>query len=139
MSFKPVSVETTELEFAFSRRSTSAKAQKISASNLATLWSASNIEETLVNGTLLGRKSTDPKRGSQVSRKSMWEATRQVAAQLGEDQSLVLEALDVESYGDLKSSPLLEDRRIVKLAVLGTALSGWIPNVGDASFGLGGV
>ncbi|KAI1149955.1 adenosine deaminase/editase [Nemania diffusa] len=105
-AFRPLSVETTDLEFAFSRRSAAAAAAppcpspalpppshptrgpaiKRTPSNLSTALTASARLETTLNGVLQGRKASDahPRGASFASRRRLWGLAVEVANLLAE-------------------------------------------------------
>lgn len=131
-SFKPFKIDTTDVEFYFSKRSVMARAEKISASNLAAAWSTSGVEETILGGIIQGRKPFDIRGASRMSRRQMWGTALDLARDL--DDNNLRFALDVSTYGDVKEGPLLAARRQVKAEVRGTALAGWVKNEGDSRF-----
>lgn len=133
-SFSPFTVEATDLEFEYSRRLVQDRAENISASNLAATWSYSGVEETIIGGVIQGRKPFSSRGASQVSRRCMWQASRDLAMLL-EDPD-VSSGLLLETYRDVKNGPLLVERREVKSDVRDMALSGWIRNTDGANFGL---
>ncbi|KAG6004643.1 hypothetical protein E4U21_000867 [Claviceps maximensis] len=148
--FAPFHVETTDEEFAFSRRSAmECTATKIAPSNLAAVWTGSGVEETVLGGILQGRKAFEEKGASSVSRRRMWMAAARVAAWLeGDTWRDVRRCLGVgagaggagaggeRTYGEVKECELLADRRRVKKEVCDSALVGWVPNQGDADFSI---
>ncbi|KAG6016076.1 hypothetical protein E4U54_002401 [Claviceps lovelessii] len=139
--FAPFHVETTDEEFAYSRRSAlECPGAKIAPSNLAAVWTGSGIEETVLGGVLQGRRPFEEKGASSVSRRRMWMAAARVAARLeGDAWGDVQRCLDGDgrhSYGDVKNCALLADRRRVKKEVCDSALLGWVPNQGDADFAI---
>lgn len=132
--FRPFSIETTTVEFEYSKQRVETRATKISASNLAAAWSASGLEESTIGGIIQGRKANDVKGASGASRRQMWAAARRVAAQLGwPDQQGSLFCNDYETF---KCSPELAGRRQLKQDVWATALTGWVRNEGDSAFSL---
>ncbi|KAI1747479.1 adenosine deaminase/editase [Xylaria castorea] len=100
-AFRPFSVETTDLEFVFSRRSSAAAAAastllmppscfvktKITPSNLSTAHTASNRTETTLNGVLQGRKASaaEIRGASFASRRRTWGLAIEVAGLLALD------------------------------------------------------
>ncbi|KAI0099830.1 adenosine deaminase/editase [Nemania sp. FL0031] len=94
-SFRPFRVETTDLEFASSRRSaailppTSPDTEpkvKITPSNISTAFTASGRLETTLNGVLQGRKASEAhiRGASFASRRKMWGRAVEVAGLLAE-------------------------------------------------------
>lgn len=95
-AFRPFKIKTTDLEFAFSRRSPTTTTtitpttpgpnptshpNKITPSNLATAYTASGRSETTLNGVLQGRKasSADIRGASFASRRRTWGLAVEVA------------------------------------------------------------
>jgi tRNA-specific adenosine deaminase 1 len=133
--FSPFNVDSTALEFSYSRRNFSYEHSLI-ASNISAIYSPL-FQETLVGGVLQGRKPSDPRGASIVSRRNMWNAVADVRATLrtGESTGIASEV----SYSAFKASALLVNRRKVKADVLDIALKGWVRNDGDGDFHLGEV
>ncbi|KAK7524067.1 adenosine-deaminase [Phyllosticta citriasiana] len=136
--FCPFEVCTTLQEFAWSRRSGQLQNQKLVPSNISALYTAHH-NETLINGVLQGRKQTDPKGASVISRSGFWKSAVEVAKQLP-DSHVGAELIKVLSsssdYGDLKRTKLLQLRQQVKDDCKKNALKGWIPNRDDDNFDL---
>ncbi|KAI1176491.1 adenosine deaminase/editase [Nemania sp. FL0916] len=98
-AFRPFSIQTTNLEFAFSRRSAAATTTtpssptpstvkiKITPSNLSVALTASGREETTLNGVLQGRKAADAdiRGASFASRRRLWGLAVRVAGLLSVD------------------------------------------------------
>ncbi|KAF4344618.1 tRNA-specific adenosine deaminase 1 [Fusarium beomiforme] len=82
-SFREFSIATTDLEFEFSKRAVQARADKISASNLAVTWSRSGFEESIIGGVIQGRKAFKKDAASRVSKSCMWEAANDLACRIG--------------------------------------------------------
>ncbi|KPM45087.1 hypothetical protein AK830_g1443 [Neonectria ditissima] len=137
-SFKEFVTETTGLEFEFSKRTVKARSDKISPSNLATAWSRSGVEETILGGVIQGRKAFNLKGASRMSRRGMWEMARDVASSLDQRDLGTSEYLQSETYRDIKHGPLLAQRKQVKEDTRQMALTGWIENVGGSDFGIEG-
>ncbi|KAH6607387.1 adenosine deaminase editase [Trichoderma cornu-damae] len=144
-AFRPFRVEATGVEFAFSKRAAGARADRISASNLAATWSASGVEETTLGGVLQGRRQFDAGGASKTSRRQMWIAARELsddvsasnrAAGGGGFPGLEEHFSSAASYQDVKDGPLLAERRHVKAQVRQLALKGWVQNEGDSGFGI---
>lgn len=105
------------------------------SSNLSASWSPHH-EETLIGGTLQGRKQFDPRGASKVCKKGMWKLAIDVATALGVP-SLEL-AVTVGSYGALKESERLKERRRVKDNVRSVLMRGrpWVKNEGGEAFAI---
>lgn len=126
-AFKPFRVVPTSREFPFSRRS----GNDVVPSNLASSWTP-NGSETLIGGTLQGRRQFDVRGASRVCKKKMWKLALEVAVVAG--VPAVEGCLRVGKYGDVKSGELLEGRRKVKKEVR-EVLGGWVRNEGGEGFG----
>lgn len=135
-AFKPFTIEASDIEFKYSKRSVQARSSSISASNLATAWSLSGLEETLIGGVLQGRKAFDIRGASQTSKRQMWAAASEVAARLDDPTVAVQHHLNVTTYREVKDGPLLVYRRTVKAEVRKEALVGWIRNEGGSDFSI---
>lgn len=137
-AFRPFEVRTTRVEFGFSRRGLVGEGEKegrgggFVACNLATAWTARGLLEGVIGGVVQGRKQTDPKGGSAVSRRKMWMLAREVARLAVVDESV----FEHGTYAELKESEFLADRRQVKRDIRAHALKGWVRNVGDDDFGI---
>ncbi|RSL46382.1 hypothetical protein CEP53_010355 [Fusarium sp. AF-6] len=134
-AFREFEVITTDLEFEFAKRAVSARAKKISASNLAAAWSDSGVEETIIGGVIQGRKPFSTKGASHMSRRRMWETARELSGSL-ENAGYAPIHLGYSTYHDLKGSPMLADRRQAKQEARQTALTGWTRNEGGSKFQL---
>lgn len=133
-SFRTFAIETTDIEFEYSKRTVSAKTEKISASNVAAAWSRSGVEESIVGGVVQGSKTTDIRGASSMSRKRLWASARNLAAQLDEPYEELRRALRSAEYGGIKQSELLTERNLVIAEAQAKALKGWVKNHGDSSF-----
>jgi tRNA-specific adenosine deaminase 1 len=110
-SWQPFSVQTTGIEFAYSRR------DGMKSSNLSAVVVANRGSEVLIGGVKQGRKQFSGEAGgSMLCKLKIW---REVAALVPE--------VRVESYAQLKTA---ETRNRVKEEVRG-ALGGWIRTGGD--------
>ena len=142
-SFRPFEVEGTKREFEFSKRSSSGASELrtpaatspgwVGPSNLSAL-ATPRRQEILINGVLQGRKQSDPKGASCVSRKSMWRAVVDVTLVAG--LPALAEGLRKRTYGGLKGGGELEAREQVKKEVRTLALKGWKRNVEDEEWSL---
>ena len=118
-AFHPFKVRTTEFEFPFSRRSTASTSK---GSNITALWTP-HTQETLVNGVLQGRKQTDLRGASAISRTKIFGKFHEVSSLPGTlDRK---EVLKIYSYEDIKKCPVLADRREVKKKAKEEVLNGW--------------
>ncbi|KAK8016276.1 hypothetical protein PG993_014465 [Apiospora rasikravindrae] len=148
--FAPFRVDTTDLEFAYSRRgvinrlaqegevagSGGCGPDKMAASNLAVAWTASGLEEASLGGTLQGRKLFDPRGASFASRRKMWTLAVDIASMLGAGLVGLQKTLAARNYGELKQSDMLQPRLDVKRKATSIALKGWAKNEGDDDFSL---
>lgn len=131
-AFRPVVVQTTGLEFASSRRgSRHDEGVRYVASNLATAWTRNGLEETSIGGVLQGRKQSDMRAGSAVSRGKIWTLVQEISHYV--ESAVVSPTLG--TYESLKKSPQLTMRSKVKADVRREALKGWVRNTGDDDFG----
>ncbi|KAK3363342.1 adenosine deaminase/editase [Lasiosphaeria hispida] len=136
-AFVPFQVETTGLEFDFSKRTVAARSDKTSASNLAVAWVRSGIEEGLIGGVMQGRKQFDLRGASAVSRRRMWGLAAEIAGLLGAGaEDGIAGVLAAGTYDEVKEGGLLEARRKVKDEAHRDALKGWLRNMGDGVFSL---
>lgn len=131
-SFRAPDIVTTDLEFSYSKRSSSGE-WKWKPSNVTAVYTP-HFQETLIGGIHQGRKQGDPQAASAIARKSMWRVFVDVAEMLG--SSILLQSACQPSYGKFKASRYLEARRRVSNEVKDRALQGWIPNIGDEDFSL---
>lgn len=129
--FRPFEVQTTGMEFDFSQRRGRREGTKYVASNLAALWTANGLVENIIGGVLQGRRQTDPKGGSAVSRRNMWALARYVAQQVAHIDEVIP---GQGTYKDLKDAEVLAERRQVKQDIREDALKGWVRNIGDEDF-----
>ncbi|KAK8074924.1 hypothetical protein PG997_009587, partial [Apiospora hydei] len=147
--FAPFRVDTTDLEFAYSRRGVISRlareggvvaagvgADKMAASNLAVAWTASGLEEASLGGTLQGRKLFDPRGASFASRRKMWALAAEIASMLGAELVGLQKTLAAQNYAELKQSGMLQPRMDVKRKATSIALKGWAKNQGDDDFSL---
>ncbi|KAI5275117.1 adenosine-deaminase domain-containing protein [Aureobasidium subglaciale] len=132
-AFRPFAVRPTTREFMFSRRIADASTTSIVPSNISSLTYGPK-HETLINGTLQGRKQGDPKGASVVSRRSMWSLALKVATLLA--QPGLVAVLNTQSYADIKASEMLADRQTAKQTARNLSLQGWKRNTGDDEWSL---
>jgi tRNA-specific adenosine deaminase 1 len=131
-AFRPFAVGTTGLEFEYSRRGSShSEGVRYVASNLATAWSCNGLEENMIGGVLQGRKQSDARAGSAVSRGKMWILAQEIARQVKPSRIVATPG----TYEALKNSTGLTTRHKVKEYVREAALRGWVRNTGDDDFG----
>ncbi|KAF3006591.1 hypothetical protein E8E13_007046 [Curvularia kusanoi] len=123
-------VRPTSREFTWSRRNV-APTQKAVASNLSAVYTPS-WQETLIGGVLQGRKQTDIRGASKISRRLSWGLAMQLAALVA--LPLARDVLEQTSYRDVKKYATLEARIAIKQDVQGHGLGGWVKNEGDADF-----
>ncbi|KNG51049.1 trna-specific adenosine deaminase [Stemphylium lycopersici] len=137
--FQPFTVHSTSREFAWSRRAL-APGDKAMPSNLSAVWTP-HWQETLIGGVLQGRKQLDPRGASRISRRGLWIEGVRLAAMVGGVVSTVgsgaLLSKD-ETYGEMKDSSLLKERKRVKEDVQ-SVLKGWLRNTGDDNWSLNDV
>ncbi|KAG9676416.1 adenosine-deaminase domain-containing protein, partial [Aureobasidium melanogenum] len=132
-AFRPFAVRPTTREFSFSRRIVDPSTTSIAPSNISSLTYGPK-QETLINGTLQGRKQGDPRGASAVSRRSMWALAIKVATSLA--QPALVAALSAKSYADVKADQMLSDREAAKQTAKDLSLQGWRRNNGDDEWSL---
>jgi len=123
-AFHPFLVKTTDLEFGYSRRSANVASQKGGSrgSNISAVWTP-RLQETLISGVLQGRKQTDAKGASALSRNRMRELLVETVVKL---EKPTLQNLPTSSsYVEWKQSAHLAVRRQVKKAAKHEVLKGW--------------
>lgn len=130
--FQPFRVQTSEVEFAFSRRSRHGGAGVLVPSNVAAVWTPGG-EETLIAGVRQGRRQFDPRGASIVSKTGIWRLAVDVAVAIGD--TVIQLSLSRRTYGEVKQSDLLHGRNRVKSEVRSEVLRGWVRTRGD-DFGL---
>lgn len=135
-SFRPFGIETTAVEFSFSRKMVAERWAKISPSTVGAAWLSSGFEETIVGGVLQGRRQSEAKAASRMSRRQMWMAAKDLAGQLGDGHLDIQSAVGKKAYADVKKGSLLAARSQVTASVRNEALSGWVQNQGDSDFRL---
>ncbi|KAL2069002.1 hypothetical protein VTL71DRAFT_15340 [Oculimacula yallundae] len=118
-----------EREFISSRRQPLLPGEKIAPSNIATSWTP-NSSETLIGGSLQGRKQFSLKGASRVCKRRSWKLAFEIAKIASLRVPHIEKALNADKYGLIKQSLLLAGRRTVKADVRTTALKGWIRNDG---------
>jgi tRNA-specific adenosine deaminase 1 len=123
-SFTPFQVQTTNIDFIYSRRV--CEGINFTTSNKSTIWTP-DFAEIVNNGVLQGRKASDLKGASRVSRRELWKTVNNILK--------IDSAVSDKLYGSVKADFELENRRQTKSIVTG-ALLGWITNEGDELFTL---
>lgn len=123
--FQPFEIQTTTRTFDFCKP---AKGCQSVPSNLSVMHTPQR-QEVLINGVLQGRKQTDSRGASCVSRRLMWESVNEIIRSARTPAAA--EVLNVQNYAELQQHPLLEGRELVKRDVRSTGLQGWKQNVGD--------
>jgi tRNA-specific adenosine deaminase 1 len=155
-SFREFKVLTTEKEFAYSRRQALMPGEKLVPSNIASISGLSPAgSETLIGGTLQGRKQFSLPGASRVCKRRMWQLALSVAGiacqhalindgdnrkpEEIEDKLMgdhpIVESLNAETYAEIKEGDLLKERMKVKREVREMALMGWVRNEGGEGFG----
>ncbi|KAK5727289.1 hypothetical protein LTR15_003183 [Elasticomyces elasticus] len=132
-AFKPFMVHTTSrgFEYANAAISDATEAEAAVGSNISMLSTFSGRQEVIINGVLQGRKQTDPKGASCVSRRKIWEAINRIKS--AADTAVSIKG-PKETYAEFKASPRLRSREQVKHDVKTLALKGWKLNEGDADW-----
>lgn len=127
-SFNPFKVCKTDVEFEFSRRNTATSVESFKGSNICAVYNP-DLQQTLINGVLQGRRQFDGKGGSALCSARLYDLVDQISAFLGIPELKCVS--DSVRYGQLKECDLLQSRREVKEDVRRLVLKGWIRNVGD--------
>jgi tRNA-specific adenosine deaminase 1 len=121
-------VLSTEHEFSYSRRQTGAK--ELVPSNISSLWTPYGAE-TIIGGTLQGRKQFDVRGASKVCKRRLWKLVIAIATTFDlQDLKTDLEGI---TYLDLKRGHVLSQRRQVKEDVR-KVMGGWTRNEGGEDF-----
>lgn len=147
---------TTEKEFAHSRRQALKHGEKLVPSNIASISGLSPVDsETLIGGTLQGRKQFSLLGASRVCKRRMWQLALSVAGiacqhvlindgdnrkpEENEDKLMadhaIVKSLKAKTYAEVKEGNLLKERMKVKREVRETALMDWVRNEGGEGFG----
>ena len=119
--YQPFAIGITDLEFGFSRRFVAGTNGALKGSNLSAVWNP-GLQEILINGVLQGRKQTDPRGASAISRIMMLQTTVEIHRQIESQQ------IGPILFRIGPCSQLLLDREEVKECVRREALRGWIRN-----------
>lgn len=132
--YTPFRIKSTTRDFSFSRRAAeNMDRMTVIPSNISSLTHGTN-QETLINGVLQGRKQSDPKGASALSRRTLWSLALKIAASLGE--RAIIQALSRPTYDAVKSAGPLQARKLTKKLIRQGPLSGWKPNSGDDDWSL---
>ena len=119
--FRPFQVKTTETDFPFSRKTAATNPYGCKGSNISAVWTPSH-QETLISGVLQGRKQTDRRGASALSRVQIWNLLLETIPLVNVP---TLRNILEMSYQDMKTSKCLTHRRQIKLGVKNEALKGW--------------
>lgn len=128
-AFHPIQVKPTDLEFNYSRRCAKVASRNAESkgSNISAVWTP-RLQETLINGVLQGRKQTDAKGASALSRNKMQELLLEIIFRL--ESSMAKEITGLGSYAKIKGAKPLDIRRHIKEDVKMEALKGWDDGAG---------
>lgn len=122
-AFHPFKIETTNLDFKYSRsRAVAGSVGKGKGSNISAAWNP-HVQETLINGVLQGRKQTDLRGASALSRSWTLDFMREMYSLVG--MQTWKQDVPTSDYRGLKGCDVLEARRQVKNRVKQEALKGW--------------
>jgi hypothetical protein len=122
-SFRPFEVLPTSVHFENSKSNSGSRSTNVSGA-----WTP-HMRETLINGVLQGRKQSDPRGASIVSRQKMWATIAQIIKKLAYPPLTGL--LKKGSYARLKQCKQLDDHRRVKEDAKALGLPGWVSNKVD--------
>ena len=139
--FREFAILTTRKEFRYSRRQALVCGEKLMSSNISTSWMAQPLTrmgtlETLIGGVLQGRKQYDVRGASRVCKRRMWKLAVAIAGLAA--IPTIEEGLQMATYGEVKKSHYLKNRRNVKEEVITGALKGWLRNGGGEQFEVDG-
>lgn len=129
--FRPFRVETTMINFRYSRRVAATNPDGCRGSNISAVWTLRH-QETLINGVLQGRKQTDRMGASALSKTQIWNLVLDIIGLI--EVPALRNVLKMCSYLDMKRSQALEHRRRVKEDVKNEALKGWYSGSSDSLF-----
>ena len=115
-AYHPFSVNPTTTSFAYSRRNSKSA---IKSCNISAAWTANGLQETLINGVLQGRKQTDLKGASALSKSKMWELFQDINGITRGNVPIGF------PYDGVKRLDVLAVRRQVKEETKRAALKGW--------------
>jgi len=128
-SFQPFKVCGTSMDFQYSRRA--APYLTCTPSNLATIGYGKK-QECLINGVLQGRKQTDPKGASALSRRQILNSVLELMKAIGEYD--IANHVERSTYAQIKVSQWLVTRENIKRKVRENALRGWKKNSKDENW-----
>lgn len=139
--FREFDIKTTNKEFKYSRRQALETGEKLVPSNISASWIANQTSaqgqlETLIGGVLQGRRQYDVRGASRVCKRRMWKLAIEIAAIAA--VPAVEKCLQLTTFGEVKNSDCLVQRRRVKDETRGKALKPWVRNVGGEGFGVDG-
>ena len=118
-AYHPFSVKPTETDFPYSRRNANSSSKNaIKSCNISATWNP-RLQETLINGVLQGRKQTDPKGASALSKTKMWALLLDINRLLSGNAPMDL------PHTMLKELDPLAIRKQVKSETKSAALKGW--------------
>lgn len=118
-AYHPFQTKTTEINFTYSRNHNSETATAKSC-NISAIWTP-RIQETLINGVLQGRKQTDPRGASALSKIKMWELFQRINGLIVGGSGVPIDL----PYYKMKELDHLAVRRQVKEETKREALKGW--------------
>jgi tRNA-specific adenosine deaminase 1 len=130
--FRPFDIQTTGREFTWSRRSLQA-GQVLVPSTVSTVYTP-DFEQNICNGVIQGRRQSDVKGASAISRRIMWRFARQLVHSLSLED--LMQTIDLSLYAEIKDAQVLQARKDVKRDVTEFVLRGWLKNDGDNQFTL---
>ena len=123
-AYHPFDVKPTPISFAYSRHPSANSTNTIRTNkscNISTIWTANNLRETLINGVLQGRKQSDPKGASALSKTKIWELFQEIDRIVGGEINVPVDM----QYERVKGIDALAVRRRVKEDAKSLALKGW--------------
>ncbi len=128
-AFHPFKFDTTELAFKYSRHNAGASLiGPTKGCNISAVWNP-YIQETLINGVLQGRKQTDPRGASALSKARMFSQYLEVHSM--QEMRWSHGSVAIFDHTSLKKSDALKVRRQVKTMAKEKALKGWDGNSDD--------
>lgn len=131
---KPFEIIETSIEFEYSRRSFPPGA-KTTGSNITAMWTPWR-QEVLIGGSIQGNKQFSVRGSSVTSKIGMWKSAVKLSQTLGLEE--LESSLTSDTYGAVKASARLQERKKVKEDVRRIALQNWIRNYAGDGFALSG-
>jgi len=131
-AFRPMKIRSTRQEFRHSRRQQLLSSESLVSSNISAAWTP-HFCETLIGGTVQGRKQFSMRGASRVCKRRTWKLALDIATTLGERQ--IHKALNTALYRNVKTADLLHHRRSV-MADVREILGNWIKNDAGDDFGV---